>query len=438
MDWRAQVGDKLMSPAEAVAPVKSGDSVSVTPLTSTPGTLCSALMARKGKLRGVRIDHLAPLFDWFQEGAEESFHVVNTYAGPVDRPKTRAGRGEYVPLGTFRSYEPPLGMDPEPDHFFLPVSPPDGNGYCSLGSAVWMSRVFAAAAKRVVAEVHEGFIRTGGENYLHVSEIDAFCEAAAPLAAPAAAQLPEHETTAIQIICSLVAGELINDGDTVQIGIGTTSGALGLFLDDKHDLSIATEIITAGVPDLVRNGVATGRYRRDHPGKVTASAIIGPSPDEMKFVDGNPVFELYDFGYTDDLARIIGTPNFVTVNNALQVDLTGQVASETIGATIHTGVGGQTVFMIAGHYSPGGKSVSVVPSTSLVNGELKSRIVAGLDPGAVVTMQRTMVDYVVTEYGIATLRGKSVRQRMNELIAVAHPDFQRELRQDFERIYGFS
>ena len=436
MDWRKALGEKLISAEDAVRPVKSGDTVALTPLVLTPSTLCAALMGRKSELKQVRIDHWASLFNWFQEGAEESFIVHNGYAGPLDRPYVRAGRGEYVPVGSFFSYEPPLGHVADPDHFFLPVSPPDQHGYCSLGIGPVFSRAYAARAKRVVAEVHQGFIRTGGENYLHVSEIDAFVEAQASLPAPAPAQLPDHEVAAIEVICSLVAAELIDDRDTIQIGIGTTSGALGLYLDEKRDLGVMTELITAGVPDLVRKGVVTGKYKTDRPWKVTGSAILGPSPEELAFVDGNPTFELYDFGYTDDLRRIIGTPNFVTVNNALQVDLTGQIAAETIGPTIHTGVGGQTVFMIAGHYSPGGKSVSVTPSTSLVDGKPVSRIVAGLDPGGVVTVPRTYVDYLVTEHGIATLRGKSMRERINEIIAVAHPDFQSELHAAAKRLYS--
>ena len=436
MDWRQALGDKLISPEEAVRSVKSGDSVGMPPLLLTPQTLCTALMDRKNELKQVRIDHWASLFNWFQEGAEEAFIAYNGYVGPMDRPFYRAGRGEYVPVGSFFSYEPPLGHVPDPDHFFLPVSPPDAHGYCSLGIGPIFSRTYAARAKRVVAEVHEGFIRTGGENYLHVSEIDAFVEPRASLPTPAPAPLPDHEVAAIEVICSLVAAELINDRDTIQIGIGTTSGSLGLYLDDKHDLGVMTELVTVGVPDLVRKGFVTGRYKTDRPWKVTGSAILGPSADELAYVDGNPAFELYDFGYTDDLRRIIGTPNFVTVNNALQVDLTGQVAAETIGPVIHTGVGGQTVFMIAGHYSPGGKSVSVTPSTSLVDGKPVSRIVAGLDPGGVVTVPRTMVDYLVTEHGIATLRGKSMRERIREIIAVAHPDFQADLRAEAQRLYG--
>ena len=215
MDWRKMLGDKLISAEEAVRPVQSGERVATTPLTSTPTTLCSALMNRKGELKQVRIENLAPLFNWFQEGAEEAFEVINVYAGPVDRAFTRAGRGEYVPLARFRAYEVPEGLTEEPDHFFLPVSPPDRHGFCSLGIGAWFSRTYAARSKRVVAEVHENFIRTGGENYLHVSEIDAFVKAAAPIPAPPPVQLPEHEATAVEVICSLVAAELINDRDTV-------------------------------------------------------------------------------------------------------------------------------------------------------------------------------------------------------------------------------
>ena len=221
------------------------------------------------------------------------------------------------------------------------------------------------------------------------------------------------------------------------MGVGTVSAALGMYLDDKNDLGIQTELITGGIVDLVERGVVTGNRKTIHPRKVVGSALVALPPDELARIDGNPVFELYDFGHTDDLRRLIQIENFVTVNNALQIDLTGQVSAESIGQQMYTGVGGQTVFMIAGAYSPGGKSVSVTPSSSVPTAtaaRLADR--AGARPGGVVTVPRTYVDYVVTEHGIAELRGKTVRERVRALLDVAHPDFRAELEDEARRLYA--
>jgi 4-hydroxybutyrate CoA-transferase len=248
----------------------------------------------------------------------------------------------------------------------------------------------------------------------------------------------DEEIAVTEVICTLVASELVNDRDTVQIGIGTVSSAMALYLHDKHDLGVQTEMIPGGVARLVLEGVVTGKYKQLHPGKVVGSAFVALPPEELALINGNPVFELYDFGYTDDLRLLVQEENYVAVNNALLVDLTGQVTAEYIGPRVWSGVGGQTIFCIAAAYSKGGRSILVTPSTSLVQGERRSRILGSLPEATVVTVPRTYVDYVVTEYGIATLKGKTVRQRMGELVSVAHPDFQGELRKEAKRLYGAS
>jgi len=241
-----------------------------------------------------------------------------------------------------------------------------------------------------------------------------------------------------EVICSLVASEIVRDRDTVQIGVGTVSAALGIYLGDKHDLGVQTELITGGIAQLVRDGVVTGKYKTLHREKVVGSACVALPEEDLKLIDGNPAFELYDFGYTDDIRMLIRHTNLVAVNNALMIDLTGQVCSETIGSRIWTGVGGQTAFMIAAQYSQGGRSVIVCPSSHLIEGTRRTRIVGALPEGAAVTVPRTLVDYVVTENGIATLRGKTIRERVGELIGVAHSDFQGELRAEANRLYGIS
>ena len=434
MNWREMVSDKLMSPAEAVQAVKSGDTVAIAAINCTPYTLCQALYDRRAELNEVRIDHPAPLFPWVQPGNEGPFTLHDLYATPADRAAANAGELEYHPVARWRSDIPPDGFVARPDVYMLPVSPPDRHGYCSFGPGVFFSPSFCRSAATVIAEVHENFIRTGGDNYVHVSQLDRLCEAAAPSGALPVAPRSDEENLVTEIIGTLVSAELVKDRDTVQIGIGTIASAMGAFLGEKQDLGIQTEIITGGIAELVRDGVVTGKYKTRHQGKVVASIALVPE-DELTIIDGNPAFELYEFGYIDDVRYLLQQDNLVAINNALQIDLTGQVAAETIGSMIWSGVGGQTAFAIAANYSRGGRSISVLPSTSLVEGERVSRIVPTLPGGAAVTILRTLVDYVVTEHGIAHLRGKSLRERAQELIAVAHPDFHSELRREANRVF---
>ncbi|MEE2672854.1 MAG: acetyl-CoA hydrolase/transferase C-terminal domain-containing protein [Myxococcota bacterium] len=439
MDWHARLGSKLVSVEEAVGHVRSGDSVGCSPYTTSPLTLCEGLKAhgRKGGLEGVRVEHLAALCSWTEPEFRGVFRLLDNYATPPNREACHSGDTDYLPIGLWRSHELPDGLTREPDFFFVPVSPPDENGNCSYGTGVWMSPTLVRGAKTVVAEIQEDFIRTGGENSVHVDEIDWFVEGQPPPPPPIAPPSDE-EVSQVEAICTTVAVELVNDGDTLQMGVGTVSASLGRFLDFRNDLGIQTELVTGGIADLVANGNVTGARKSVHPGKVVGSALVAMPREELMQIHENPVFELYDFGYTDDLRRLIQLENFVTVNNAMVVDLTGQISAEAFDHRPYTGVGGQTVFMLAGAYSPGGKSVSVVPSSSLPsNGSGRvSRIVPVLAPGTPVTVPRTYVDYVVTEFGAAELRGKTVQQRARSLCEIAHPDFRDELQDHAKRLYG--
>lgn len=437
MNWREMVSDKLMTPSEAVQAVKSGDRVSLSAINCTPFTLCQALYDRRGELDGVRIDHPASLFPWVRPGDEDAFQVHELYATPANREMVNAGNVAYHPVARWRDDLPPDGFVERPDVYLAPVSPPDSHGYCSFGPGVFFSPTFCRNAKTVVAEVHEDFIRTGGDNYVHISQLDRICEAAVPTGVLPVAPRSEEDNLVTEVVGTLVAAELIKDRDTIQIGIGTVASAMAAFLGEKQDLGIQTEIITGGVAELVRQGVVTGKYKTRHRGKVVASIAL-VSEAELALIDGNPAYELYEFGYVDDVRYLLQQDNLVAINNALQVDLTGQVASETIGSMVWTGVGGQAAFSIAANYSNGGRSITVLPSSSVVGDERVSRIVTTLPGGAAVTVPRTLVDYVVTEHGIAHLRGKSVRERAQELVAVAHPDFRAELRQEANRAYNVS
>lgn len=435
MSWQERAGKKLMSPDEAVAAVESGHCVTVAPFTSTPATLCEALYRRRRELRNVRIDHPAGLHSWVRDGDGGSFEVHEMYGTVVNRDMVNRGRLEYLPLAVWRVGELPSGFNPAPDAFLVAVSPPDARGFCSFGSGVWFSKLLSENAKTVIAEVHEDFMRTGGDNFVHLSRLDRIC-LAEPAPPPPVPPRNEEEAVNTEVICRLVAAELVHDRDTLQIGVGTVAAAVGMYLGDKHDLGIQTELVTDGIATFLRDGVITGKYKTLHAGKVVGSACTLLSKEELAILDGHPAFELYDFGYTDDVRFLVRQNNLVAINNALLVDLTGQVASETIGPRIWTGGGGQLAFMIAAQYSPGGRSISVLPSSHVLGGKRVSRVVGALPEGTAVTVPRTLVDYVVTEQGIASLRGKTIRERIGELVAVAHPDFRAELREQAKRLYG--
>jgi 4-hydroxybutyrate CoA-transferase len=440
MDWRSRCGSKLVSLEAAVARVESGQVVAAAPFTCSPMTLCQGLFDRgkRGEIENVRVEHLASAFCWTDPDVRGAFRLRDNYATPANRAACHAGETDYLPIGLFRSYELPDGVTPNPDVYLVPVSPPDERGYCSFGAGVWMSPIVIKGAKLVIAEIQEDFIRTGGENFVHVDEIDLFVEGREPAATPVAPATRAEEIDQVEAICTQVAVELINDGDTLQTGVGTVSASLGRFLDFRNDLGIQTELITGGIADLVAAGNVTGMRKAIHRGKVVGSAFVSMSPEESAAVDGNPAFELYDFGHTDDLRRLIQLDNFVAVNNAMVVDLTGQVSAEAFDHRPYTGVGGQTVFMLAGAYSPNGKSISVVPSSSVPStgtSERVTRIVPTLAPGTPVTVPRTYVDYVVTEFGIAELRGKTVQERARSLCEIAHPDFRDSLRDSARALY---
>ena len=439
-DYHERLGGKLVPLETALARIESGQVVAAAPYSCTPFTLCRGLAerGRRGEIQDVRVDHPASLFPWTDPQWASAFHLVDNYATPANRGACLAGQTGYLPVGRWMEHQVPPGWSPEPDVYLVPVSPPDALGYCSYGPGVWFSGTLVRSAAIVIAELQPHFIRTGGENHVHVNEIDFFVEAQEQTGSVPAERPSEEELATTDVICNLVAADLINDGDTLQLGVGTVSASVAPFLGFRNDLGIQTELITGGIADLVEQGVVTGHYKTIHKHKVVGSALVALSDEEMEKIDGNPVFELYDFGYTDDLRRLIQIENFVTINNAMVVDLTGQVAAESFDHRPYTGVGGQTVFMLAGAYSSGGRSVSVVPSSSVptATGERVTRIVAGLPPGTPVTVPRTYVDYVVTEHGIAELRGKTVAERAASLIEIAHPEFRDELRSEAKRLYA--
>jgi 4-hydroxybutyrate CoA-transferase len=427
MDWRTTYADRLMTAEAAARLIESGSSVYLGMFASCPEGLAKALYARHKELTDVTIYHYVSPFVWATAETAGHFRLVTSFSTPADRQQVHAGLADYQPIGNFR--ESFIKEIVRWDTVMVKTSPPDAQGYMSFGPALWINRTACDIASRIICEVDERFIRTYGENFLHVSEVAGLVEhqAADDREAPIPPRTDEV-VAAAEVICTLVASELIRDGDTLQIGIGDVTSAMALYLDDKHDLGIQTELIPGGIADLVARGVVTGRRKKIAPGKVIGSAFAVLPAEELALADMNPRFELWDFCHTDDLRALVRQENFVAINNALQIDLSGQVTAETLNGRIYSGPGGQTVFAVAASWCEGGRSIIAVPSSSLAGGERQSRIVPELPLGSVVTVPRTYVDYVVTEHGIATLRGKTLRQRAEELIAIAHPDFRADLR----------
>ncbi len=435
MNWREMCGKKMVTPEQALSILQPTDRVFIAGFLGTPFSLCQALLEKKADLRGLRLNTLVSFFDWNVPGIEEYFHLESWYLSRRERPLFQQGRLDYVPVSYFRAEALPYGIN-DLNVFMVTVSPPDKQGYCSFGTSVGMSPLMVKQASRVIVEIDTNFIRTGGENRVHVSAIDRLVEREGPLPFLLTPEVysPEKQD-AIDTICMQIVNNLVQDGDTIQIGAGDMTSPLPNYLPGKRDLGMQTEIIPPGVVALVQAGTLNGKHKTTHPGKVVGTAFHPQlSPEELDFINGNPVFELYDFNYTDDVRLLCQDPRFTAINNALSVDLTGQVASESLGAQMFTGTGGQTAFAIAAGLA-GGKSIIALPASSVVQGERVSRIVSTLAPGTVVTTPRAFVDYVVTEHGIATLRGKNLRQRAQELIAIAHPDFRAELQHKAKCLY---
>jgi len=435
-DWQEEYKRKLISAEEAANLVKSGDTISFS-VGREARSVGLAIAARKEELRDVKVNVPSPGHDfgWYDSGWEESFPVTISLPTAacqemVDERRCDLNFGSVIPFV----------KDPEepPDILLTEVSPPDERGFCSFGASVWNKRREIKEAKLTIAEVNKNLIRTFGENYVQVSEIDYFVEhvslGGVPGMGTLAGRMPKEPEPYVKRIAEN-ASELIKDRDTIQIGVGRTTEPLvrlGLF-DGKHDLGFHSQATPPGVISLVREGVINGKYKNLHPGKVVVTSIGGSTREEMEWVSDNPLFLLVDVSYLEDIRIIAAHDNMVAINNALAVDLMGQVTAETLGMRLLAVAGGQIPFVMGTWLSQGGRSITVLPSTA--QGGTVSRIMPMLPPGTAVTLQRNCVDNVVTEYGIARLRGKTVRQRANELISIAHPDFRAELRTEAQKLY---
>ena len=426
--WQHTYKDKLLT-AEQAASLVQPDQLIRLHIGKPPIPILDALAKRNGELENVTVIQCYPLYNhpiWNEAEYDRSFNMIVDYVAEGCRQGMKKHYIDFMPLDYpqyAKQAEQGRTNTWNSDIFFGVVSPPDEKGYCSFGSALWYNKDVAKAAKCfVVAEVDPSFIRTHGDNWIHISEIDYLVEETKsfPVGTPPP---PDEEQGTLEVIGEF-ASTLIKDGDTVQMGIGAISEAIGLFLLDRNDLGIHSEIMTASHVELVKRGVATGKYKGMHKGKAVAAMVVGGA--DLEFVNNNPAFELYSVLHTNSLLTIAAQKNQVAVNSTLSIDLTGQAAAESIGPQMYSGIGGQMTFMMGSMYSEGGRSIMVLPSTAR-KGTL-SRIVPMLEPGSTLTTPRQYTDNVVTEFGMVNLQGKTQRQRAEALISIAHPDFQPELK----------
>jgi len=434
MDWRTEYEKKLVSAEEAVNFIKSGDRVAFS-INEQPVALSEALTGRITNLSGVEIQVSNPFMDfgWFEPGMEDFFNITQvSYVGPAARPMSDERKIDYTPL-LFSIWSKPEvekrpGIRPT-DVFMMPASPPDSRGYLSFGWSIWSKRSFLKTARTVIVEVDKNLPRLYGDNLFHVSEADYFVEQDHP---PHEFERPGPEPYMREI--GKHVGTLVKDGDTIAIGagkIGVTLCDQGIF-DDRNDLGYYAENIVPGISRLIREGVITGKNKTLHPGKVVCNNFLSDAED-LAYFDRNPVFELYPQEYVINIGRVAAHDNMVSISSALSVDLTGQIASESIGPRMYTGSGGQPSFAIGSLLSKGGRSITMLRSTS--NDGKVSRITPFLEPGTIVTVPRNFADYIVTEFGIASLLGKSQRERAMELISIAHPDFRDQLEREARKLF---
>jgi 4-hydroxybutyrate CoA-transferase len=377
-------------------------------------------------------------FGWYDPGWDNSFAVTilmptATCQEAVDARRVDINFGTIFPFSSLEDPDTRL-----PDILLTEISSPDKHGFCSFGQSLWNKKRHIKGAKLVIAEVNPNLVRTYGENFVHISEIDYFVEHKSTGGAPGMGSLAGRELKEpepyLKDIASHVS-QVVPDGDTIQIGVGrTTEPLVGLgLLEGKEDLGYHSEATPRGIISLVRQGVINGRRKTLNPGLAIVTSLGGGTREELEWANDNPIFHLMDVEYLEDMRVIAAHDNFVAINNALAIDFTGQIAAEGIGQRVLSVAGGQLPFVIGAWLSKGGRSVTVLPSTAQ-NDQL-SRIMPTLPPGTAVTTQRNLADYVATEWGIVRIRGKSVRQRAQALISIAHPKFREELTEEARKLY---
>ena len=406
---------------EALAVVKSGQRVYVHNGCAEPVDLVNALTRRAPELHDVEVLHTATMgtADYTLPQYEGHFRHHAMFIGGNVRRAVQEGRADYTPIflgeieALFTSGAIPI------DVCLLQCTPPDRHGYISLGVSTDMSLTAAQCARHLIVEINPQMPRTFGEGYLHVSQVHAFVEASHPLC-----EYQQHEITSLHRAIARRVANLIPDGATIQTGIGGLPEAVLGFLGDHRDLAIHSELVPDGAVEMIQKGIINGERKTLHPGKVISGFVLG-TKKLFDFAENNPIFDFHKQAYVNDPFVIAQNDRMVAINSAIEVDLTGQVCSDSVGLTPYSGIGGQVDFLRGAARSKGGVPVIALPSSA--KGGKVSRIVPTLKPGAGVVTSRGDVHYVVTEHGVAYLHGKTLRQRAEALIKIAAPQFREEL-----------
>ena len=409
-----------MTADEAVRVIRSNDRVFIHGVAAAPQELIRAMTARSSELKNVEIVHLhtegpAP---YAAPEMADSFHVNAFFVGANVRAAVRDGRADYVPVflseipALFRKGVLPLNVA------LINVSPPDKHGFCSLGVSVDITRAAVECADHVIAQVNPRMPRTLGDSLLHISAIDTVVDVDAELP-----EAPPPNLTDVDRAIGRHIAEMIDDGATLQMGIGSIPNAVLTSLTNHKDLGIHTEMFSDGLIDLVESGVVNGTKKVKHPGKIVSGFVMG-TRRVYDFVDDNQQVLMLDIAYVNDTSVIRRNPKATAINSAIEIDITGQVCADTIGTYQYSGVGGQMDFIRGASLSEGGKAIIALQSATN-RGE--SKIVPFLKEGAGVVTTRAHVHYIVTEYGVANLYGLNLRQRAGELIKIAHPDHREAL-----------
>jgi len=427
MPWETEYRQKLQAADDALRVLRSGMRVYIQPGNAEPETLVEALLRRGPFVHDVEVVHMMTLGSAGYVAPEMAGHFRHNamFMGSNVRDAINDGRADYTPIylseieELFESGAMPI------DVALIQVSPPDSHGFCSFGVSIDTTLTAAKYAHFVIAQVNDEMPRTYGDSFIHISQIGAIVEASRPLC-----ELPRAKITDLHVAIGRNVAGLIDDGAVIQTGIGGIPDAVLRFLMDRKDLGIHSELVSDGVIPLIESGVITGERKNFKPRKIILGFVLG-TKKLFDFVDNNPEFEFHPTAYVNDPLLIARNDNMVAINAALQIDLTGQVCSDSIGRQFYSGIGGQVDFIKGASHSKGGKPIIALPSTAK-DGTV-SRIVPTLDPGAGVVTSRGLIRYVVTEYGVAYLHGKTIRDRAKALIEIAHPRFRDELYEYCER-----
>jgi len=425
-----------MDAHRAAALIESGDQVWM-PSGHQPPAILAALAAREAELRDVTIRSVViPDMGWFREDARDAWDLQVQYALAPHNRQALADR--LIDFHPFHMVNQHKAADTRPDEgrpiddLLLVVTEPNERGFVCVGNAVWDAVSSARRAKRVIAETSDAMPRTCGDSWLHVSQLDALVPGDRPRLA-----LPDADPASFPEIDRRIAANvktLVRDGDTVQLGLGKHTGALPLLgaFDDCNDLGFFSELTVPGCVGLARRGIITSARAEVHPNRFVA-CFIGNSPEDLDAIEGNPFFELHSYEHTNDPKVIARHDHMLTLNGALTVDLSGQIGVYALGPRVYSGTGGQLAFHLGAFLSRAGRAVTVLPSTA--KGGAISTIVPQFEAGQIVSIPREFADTIVTDHGVARLLGKSVRERAEELIAVAHPDHRDRLRDEARRLY---